>query len=170
MKKLLAILLACVLALSFALPSMAMEDTLPEELIPAVPVITEQPEGLRVCRGEAFTLRVAANVPNGDAIGYRWYRYLQQEVGSEQSLRLTADENTAGYYYVEVYNLDNPEVPAVTSNHVFVEVLEKRSIWGSIKSFFQNALGYLFFFGYMALFFIAGLLLAPIHWIGGLFN
>jgi len=169
MKKLLAILLSLTLLFAAALPAFASED-LAEEPNPAMPIIYAWTDGARVHYGEAFELRVVANIPNGDAIGYRWYRYLQQEVGSKSVFRGTADESTAGYYYVEVYNQDNPEAPVVTSDHMLVEVLEKRTVWESTKSFIQSALGIIFFYCYMGLFFVIGILLAPFQLIRGLFN
>ena len=68
MKKLLALMLTLVLALTLALPAMAEVDW--DEFR-----ITAQPQDLTIIYGDSFTLSVEVNVPDGVEVEYQWYRY-----------------------------------------------------------------------------------------------
>ena len=71
-KRLLAVLLIFLLAFPVALAAFA-EDEPAEEPNPAMPVITVQPVGGTVKKGEKFTLSVQAHCPNGDKINWLYF-------------------------------------------------------------------------------------------------
>ena len=120
-KRLLALLLAFMLALGLCAAAVAQEE--PEEPNPAMPVITVQPRGGRVKLGRSLNLRVQAHIPNGDEIGYRWFRDERQLGTGKASITGTANQFSAGDYRVEVCNRANPEL-CVTSETVRVEVYQ----------------------------------------------
>lgn len=77
-KSLLAVVLALGLCVGLGAPAFA-GDTQDS----AMPVITKQPENVIVTPGifgmfetdnTEFTLRIEASIPNGDPVGYQWYR------------------------------------------------------------------------------------------------
>lgn len=115
-KKLFALLLALALALGLALPTFAGGE--PD---PAMPVITKQPEDVKLnvnLFGDAeFTLRIEAYIPNGDPVGYQWW-YDLSNTGSlyvpiEGATGSTFTASTADYgssLYCVVYNAaEGPE-------------------------------------------------------------
>ena len=124
-KRLLALMLTLVLAFSLALPALAEDADPPEEPNPAMPVITVQPVGGRARQYGITTLSVQAYIPNGDEIGYQWYRdnsdefYIWEEDGKSATLSDWSD--SAADYYVVVYNLNHPEC-SVTSETVHIDV------------------------------------------------
>ena len=122
LKRPLALLLSFVLAFSAALPALAQEDP-PEESNPAMPVITVQPRGGRVKLNRSFSLSVQAHSPNGDEVGYRWFRNDRPFGSSQASVTLMANQFDTGDYHVEVYNRANPAL-SVTSETVRVEVYQ----------------------------------------------
>jgi len=140
-KRLLAMLLTLVLALTLALPAFA-EDDPPEEPNPAMPVITVQPVGGSMAIGELITLRVEAYIPNGDEVGYRWYRDMPH-TDEHYSAELTIQAGYVGVanYYVEVFNLAQPELK-VTSEAARVEVykVDNRTLRDRLYGVFVNAL------------------------------
>ena len=83
-KRLLALLLALVLAFGLAMPAIAQEsltehssanaDTTEGSATknPAMPVITVQPQVL-MYNDTSFEIRFEAHIPNGDPMGIRWY-------------------------------------------------------------------------------------------------
>jgi len=121
-KRILALLLAFMLALGLG-ASVIAEDEPPGEPNPAMPVITAQPRGGRVKLGRSLNLRVKAHIPNGDEIGYRWFRDERQLGTDKASITGTANQFSAGDYRVEIYNRANPEY-CVTSETVHVEVYQ----------------------------------------------
>jgi len=103
MKKLLSLVLTLALAAGLAVPAMAAADD--------VPVITVQPQNVAVQPGEAFTLSVEANVPNGERVGYQWYYHNTTSTGAAWSAAtynstVGADGRGYGLYYCTVYNYD----------------------------------------------------------------
>ena len=111
-KRLFAVVLTMALALSLALPTMAVD----EEPNPAIPVITVQPKGGRVRASGRLT--VQAYIPNGDEIGYAWFCSKASGIHSRSDgMNVFAGEHS---YYVKVYNVTNPEL-CVTSETVLVE-------------------------------------------------
>jgi len=141
MKQYLRTLLTCALilamTLSFALPAFA-EDNEPN---PAVPVITVQPQGSSQKDSRAtFSLSVGAHIPNGDAIGYAWYRdgaLIPENETSAAAIRLTTP-GTASIYVV-VYNLEHPE-RSVTSETVQIE-LRALSFWDKVRTTLSDISG-----------------------------
>jgi hypothetical protein len=119
-KRLTALLLALALALTFALPALAEGES--EEPNPAMPVITVQPQTVRVKANRDFTLSVKAHIPNGDEIGYWWWddTYSRSPIGSTEKIKLNRNPFTYSIY-VEVYNAAHPEY-SVTSEIACVEV------------------------------------------------
>ena len=116
MKRLFATILTIALAFTLALPVFAENDP-----NPAMPVITVQPEGGRVRTGQSITLSVEAYIPNGDEIGFRWYDSQRTRLVDSQHASLDFTFPGTYKYYVEAYNISNPEY-AVTSQAVTVEV------------------------------------------------
>jgi len=131
-KRLLALLLTLALALTLALPAFSETDP-PEEPNPAMPVITGQPvdsQGGRLRTNyDGVMLRVEAAIPNGDPIGYRWYRN-GAAVDDYEYPFFTYGESEPGeyYYYAEVYNLNNLEY-SVTSDIIYVEFYNSPVVW-----------------------------------------
>ena len=127
-KTVLALLLSLALAFTLVLPAFAETDP-PEDFDPdMMPVITVQPQSIRIRVHEAYTLSVDAYIPNGDEIGYRWRGSGITEPRPSYAPEWTK-EFTKSYgqidagiyeYTVEVYNLNNPEY-SVTSEVVQVE-------------------------------------------------
>jgi len=127
-KHILATLLAIALALTLALPAMAADE--PD---PAMPVITVQPVGSsqRALRA-TFVISVQAHIPNGDDVGYTWYRngertgWAGENNGDNISvtLQMHVTNNTpeTNSFYVVVHNLEDPE-RSVTSQTVQIELL-----------------------------------------------
>jgi len=111
MKKLLALLLAILtLAFPFALPASAEETTLPE--LSPLPVIIRQPQNTRGTYHLDLHLSVEAHIPNGDEMGFRWYR---DGVLSAHMWHSNANHvREAGDYYVVVYNRASPDYYAVS--------------------------------------------------------
>jgi len=72
-KRLLALLLALIMAFSLALPVLA--DDAPN---PAMPVITKQPQSVDAS-SKQFVLTIEAEILNGDPIGYQWYNSITKE-------------------------------------------------------------------------------------------
>ena len=145
-KKLLALLLTLALALTLALPAFA-EDEPPEEPNPAMPVITVQPQSVRVRVNETFTLSVEAYIPNGDEIGYRWSGYgLGYTPKDTKELTYTFGSWYQGTYEytVEVFNLNNPEL-IITSEIAVVEAYQ--TFRDRIEYWFAAALWGFWFFG-----------------------
>jgi len=122
-KKLLSVLLVLVLALTLAMPAFAENGEPPEEPNPAMPVITVQPVGGRIrVENRNDMLRVQAYIPNGDEIGFQWYRY--SESSARRPMGRTAEITVIHpgdvYYYVVVYNRADPSL-RVRSETVHVE-------------------------------------------------
>jgi len=115
MKRLFATILTLALALTLALPVFAVGEP-----NPAMPVITVQSEGGRVKTGQSITLSVEAYIPNGDEIGFRWYDSKRNRLVDAQHASLDFTFPGTYTYYVEAYNVSNPEY-AVTSQTVTVE-------------------------------------------------
>ena len=166
MKRILSILLVLALAFTLALPAFA------EDPDPAMPVITVQPEGVRVHPNRTFVLSVEAYIPNGDPIRYLWYRDDGTAFASAAEVRRS--ESTLGTYnyYVVVINNANPEY-SVTSETVQVEVY---SAWDDL-TFFQKVFGPGLLIGYFLAIYsvlytgIIGTFLAwPFVWLAGLFR
>ena len=131
-KHALAVLLALVLALTLALPAFAADDP-----NPAMPVITVQPQSVRVKADRDFTLSMKAHIPNGDEISYRWWwddGYSLHLLGGTEKITLNRNPDTC-YIYVEVFNAVHPEY-SVTSETVCVEVYRPRFEENLINSLF----------------------------------
>jgi len=105
--RLIALLLTLVLAFGVTLPALA-EGKSEAEADPAMPVITVQPQGVTVRGKKSATLSVQAHIPNGDEIGYRWYRFPNEIVGETSELQFDGTKNGTYRYYVDVYNRSNP--------------------------------------------------------------
>jgi len=143
MKKLLAILIALILALGIYTPAFA-EMELPDEPHPAMPVIIVQPVGGQVNLNENYKLSVEAHIPNGDEIGYRWY--CNGEPMGQQAREWTSYRTrTTADYHVVVYNRTNPEY-SVTSETVRVEVY--RTLEERMTDIMWNSWGWLIFLAY----------------------
>jgi len=127
-KRILASLLALALALTLALPAFAENEP-----NPAIPVITVQPEGGRVRTGQSITLSVEAHIPNGDEIGFRWYDSQRNRLVDAQHASLDFTFPGTYTYYVEAYNVSNPEY-AVTSQTVTVEAYYGALDWAGAGS------------------------------------
>jgi len=117
-KRLPALLLVLALAfISLALPAFA------EDPDPAMPVITAQPQGARLTEiaifRKAVTLSVEAYIPNGDEIGYDWYKGWDPIDKHDSSITLK-DDADAGIYYVKVYNKNDPTGHVVQSRNAGV--------------------------------------------------
>ena len=186
-KKLLAALLSLALALALALPAMAEDE--PD---PAMPVITRQPVGgSQTGQNTTFTRYVQARIPNGDSIGYEWYRdgvLVEGATGASITVELYSPGTVD--IYVVVYNLDNPEYH-VTSQTIQLE-LKELSFWEKVRTtlndlfvsggnFFGKALSIplqIIAYPFVALFellilaavVVLPLLALPFLWIGGLFK
>jgi len=149
-KKLLALLLAAVLALGLGAPASALGL---EEDWPAF-AITAQTQDMEVPYGESFTLRVELNIPNGLTVGYAWYRELSgntvTEIGNSDAPALTLSPGSPHYptsgkpylaasetYFCRIVDMDktgNGNVPSAEcsfSGHVTVTVLADRgpTLW-----------------------------------------
>jgi len=119
-KRLLALLLTLALALCLSMPVFAEEEP-----NPAMPVITVQPQSIRVKAGQKFTLSVQAHIPNGE--GVLVYHFNDDTRGygySNKTGELTIAEKFPGTqeYYVEVTNVVGPNNYTVKSETVRVEV------------------------------------------------
>ena len=140
----LALLLALALCVGLGVPALAEEE---EES--ATPVITKQPESVTVTRGEKFEFTIEAEIPNGDEVGYQWFRkgydyvkFVSEEVtfqGDDQYVYFPSswilditdlNRSSKAEYYCVVYNLnEGPEGPnRIMSTVVSLEV--RRNIWG----------------------------------------
>ena len=170
-KRLLALLLICALAFAFALALPAFADG-----DPAMPVITAQPKGInikwRMVNPKEVTLSVEAHIPNGDEIGYRWRENIRGNViGDTQEIAV--DGSTPGMrgYYVEVYNVSNPE-SYVTSETVLVAVdtaiLENVSL--ALLAIPLYPIIALFSLGGPLGLFLMGYVLSPFDWLFSLFQ
>ena len=113
-KRLLALLLTLSLAFTLALPAFA------EDPDPAMPVITVQPQSGQISLGGTYKHSVEASIPNGDEVGYRWYRN-GEVIAHTSSEWLSTNNRTTAEYYVVVYNVAQPEL-SVTSETARVEV------------------------------------------------
>ena len=133
-KTLLALALTLALTLTLALPAFAETDP-SEEPDPAMPVITVQPEGVRVKFGRFVTLSVQANIPNGDEIGYQWYcgdTKLDGETGASIRFRAINIYQGSGDYRIEVFSLTN-EACSITSELARVEI--DKTVYMNILTF-----------------------------------
>ena len=99
-RKLFALLLVFVLALSLASPAFADD---PDS---AMPVIIVQPQNVVVTPGILgmfetdkieFTLSVEASIPNGDPVGYQWYRV---EVSSNRKIPIQGETKSTYSAYI----------------------------------------------------------------------
>ena len=131
-KRLLALLLTLLLAMGIAPFAFAQEDEpLAPDPVAMTPVITQQPQGFRVStvHGSTMPVRVQAHIPNGDTVGYRWYRN-GELFTTHESITLSTRSPAAADYHVVVFNRDHPEY-YITSETVRAEVYE--------ASFFEKA-------------------------------
>ena len=119
-KRPLALLLALALAFALAVPAFA-EESLPEELTPAVPVITTQPRNTRVIEsgGASVQVGIKAHIPGGGEVRYRMY--LGDQLIQDTSLPYISSDNVSGMYHIEAYNRVHPEY-YTTSKTFRVEV------------------------------------------------
>jgi len=96
--------------LSDASPSPA--SPAPRDDNPAMPIITKQPQSITVKCCEEFTLSVEAYIPNGDEVGYRWYRN-GDRIDDATGPTLTVpyyyyySSYDSSLYYCNVYNKSN---------------------------------------------------------------
>lgn len=174
-KRILAVLLILISVFGLYLPVVfAQEEPLDEQSNPAMPVITEQPKNFLATELRVFdrtvTLSVQAYIPNGDEIGYRWYNNFNEIIGETPEINVNASSPVRRRYYVEVYNLSNPEY-YVTSDIATVNI---DSISENLTAFIFAPLGYP-----LALIALAGpvgllvsipllplfLIMAPVVWI-----
>ena len=133
-KRLLALFLALfTLAFSLALPASAQESITQHSQAtqnPAMPVITVQPQNVRVSLGQVIFLTVEAHIPNGDPIGFRWFRifgntaFAMEETTAQVPIFIVYVGT--GYFFVEVYNRSNPAY-TVRSNTITVEAYSTAS-------------------------------------------
>jgi len=85
----LALLLTLALALSIALPAMAVEP---------LNVISQPPRTVYVKRGESFTLTVEVEIPEGvDEVTYQWYYFGSVKVAGATSNTLLLSPDDAEY-------------------------------------------------------------------------
>jgi len=111
-KRLLASLLALLLALGLGLPALAVDEP-PEEPDPAMPVITVQPYGAR--EGHLIlSFRVEAYIPNGDEPGFLWVGPGTDAYSEIRQNMYVFAVPGANDYYVEVYNRSSPEYRVVS--------------------------------------------------------
>ena len=117
LKRLPTLALALVLTLGLVLPVFAEEE-------PAIPVITVQPKNTNIREVLIFripiTLSVQAHIPNGDEVGYRWYKDGSPLYTKTESTLTLKDGGDQGLYYVEVFNKTNLNGQMVKSNEVRV--------------------------------------------------
>jgi len=100
MKRLLAIILAVVMAAGLAVPATTIEIEAQEsETQPSVNwddfYIVTQPKDLTFQRGESLTFSVKVNVPEGVEVAYQWYRSNPvplRPIGNEAILQLSPDD------------------------------------------------------------------------------
>ena len=189
-KRMLAALLALILALGLALPAMAAG---PQSAInwDDFYIIT-QPQNLTVAHGESFTLSVEVNVPDGVTVTYQWF---STQIGmatnaisgaTQPVLTLSPDnphypiafrpyQSTRASYIVHITAIaeDNDgniiETRTLDSSRASVTVQAQRSMtfreW--IRDSFIFAIPSLF--GWL-LFFVFLLPLVPISWFISLFR
>ena len=124
-RRVFSVLLALILALGLAVPALAEGE--PD---PAMPVITAQPQSVTVKSNEIFTLTIAAEIPNGDEVGYQWYMNdlpMPMPVSFSDSfiaLQLGEQGFDGFAFYCVVYNL-NDDTKSVTSETITVTVERK---------------------------------------------
>jgi len=147
-KRLVALLLGLLICFGLGLPAFAQAD-------PAMPVITEQPKGATlVANSESMfadrteikhILSVKAHIPNGDPVGYRWYKNGGRLYDWSDTLSQVEASNTkfwAGEYYIEVFNRDNPEISVKSKTvRVVIDQPPPPTFWETfaetfIKTFF----------------------------------
>ena len=151
-KRLLALLLIFALAFTLALPVFAEDE--PD---PAMPVITVQPQGERVLKEDLFLVKKKAHIPNGDEIGYQWYRNNTLLDGATGDSIIGNARETADYYVI-AYNKANPELNVKSETARVVVYV----------SFFLKMFNYVMMIFNPMFWFV--LLIAPFGLIASLFN
>jgi len=168
MRKLIAALLALALVFTIALPVLAQDDNDEPEPCPYTPVIrsplvifgdhTSTASGILIERSRSMSIR--ADIPNGNPIGFRWYRDNRVITGETTSHHTTGSTSrmsvsVSGYFHVVVYNVEHPQY-YVTSEPVYSDAFRMgffAFIWQRIAIVFRALITVLvlLFYAFIAL-------------------
>ena len=146
LKRLPVSLLVIALALGLALPALAIDD-------PAMPVITAQPQDVSIKSNRRIVLSVEAHIPNGDEIGYQWYRgskMLDGQTGARLEIKLAAPTDSGLYYVVvcnrgdEAFNVTSASANVKVSQTLFQQFLTWLLLFMPIGTIIALPLSYLY--------------------------
>jgi len=178
-KKWLALLLTVALALSLALPVMAVDW---DEFR-----ITKHPKSLTIIHGESFTLSVEVSLPASVVdVAYQWYwRSGSGSINIQGATEPTLQRGPGDPLYpiaIEAYREYFCEITAYEKDDDDNGHLSKKLTSGSARvtvnkkepTFWENLLGFFFTpiagFAMFFMMFVMPFLAAPYLWIKGLFN
>lgn len=103
----------------------------PEEVVPPKPpLISEQPSGGTVKKGNAYVLSIKASAPNGGELSYQWYRTTDKSsegvaidgAGAATYALGANDASAEAYYYAVVTNTLNGRTESVKSTVVEIKI------------------------------------------------
>jgi len=149
-KRLFILLLSLALAFTLALPAFAEDD----EPASPMPVITVQPERISTGIFTEITLRVEAEIPNGDPLGYQWYdafnkKPIEGAVAAEFCFNSDDMNMFFGLFNCVVYNSNDSTAEAgpnrvVSETALFSIVVESEEFLESVRKMLTNEDGLIY--------------------------